>query len=127
MAKHRPGCAALALITPQAAGHNLASMANVADLVAFETYLPDLSAHGRISIDPKEALLLVDAFLQGILEHRSPGDTLVVTSDHGNIEDMTTTVHTTNPVPLIAIGPAAAAFGTVVSIDGVMDALLAAL
>lgn len=31
-------------------------------------------------------------------------DTLLITSDHGNLEDSTTQLHTTNPVPLIAWG-----------------------
>jgi bisphosphoglycerate-independent phosphoglycerate mutase (AlkP superfamily) len=34
----------------------------------------------------------------------------VITSDHGNIEDMSVRGHTRNPVPLIAIGPEAQAF-----------------
>lgn len=33
-----------------------------------------------------------------------------MTSDHGNLEDASHTVHTENPVPLLALGPRAAAF-----------------
>jgi len=36
------------------------------------------------------------------------GDTLVLlTSDHGNLEDLSTRSHTRNPVPLMAWGPGA--------------------
>jgi len=34
----------------------------------------------------------------------------ILTSDHGNIEDMSVHSHTTNPVPLVAFGPEADAF-----------------
>ena len=35
---------------------------------------------------------------------------LVVTSDHGNLEDIASGHHTLNPVPLLAAGPGAAEF-----------------
>jgi 2,3-bisphosphoglycerate-independent phosphoglycerate mutase len=115
------------LIPAEAAGERLAALARSSDLVAFETYLPDLAAHGRLDISLHTALTLVDGLIAGVLAQRAPGDTLVLTSDHGNSEDLTTRVHTRNPVPLIVSGPAAAQFGAVRSIDQIADALLAAL
>jgi 2,3-bisphosphoglycerate-independent phosphoglycerate mutase len=49
---------------------------------------------------------------------------LVVTSDHGNLEDLTTSNHTRNPVPLLAIGPIAAPMARAESITDVMGLLL---
>ncbi len=127
LARTRPGAAALPEIAPEEAGVRLALLAQSHDLVAFETYLPDLAGHGRLDLTVEDALRLVDGLLVGILQSMTPEDTLVLTSDHGNAEDTTTRIHTRNPVPLVAIGPAAGAFEPVRSIDMVSPALLAAL
>jgi phosphopentomutase len=115
------------LISPAAAGQRLVCLAGEHDLVGFETYLPDLAGHGRLALSPQEALALVDGFLAGIVTAKQPEDTLVVTSDHGNVEDLRTRVHTRNPVPLIAFGPAAATFGRVSAIDGLLEAMIEGL
>jgi 2,3-bisphosphoglycerate-independent phosphoglycerate mutase len=51
-------------------------------------------------------------------------DALIVTSDHGNVEDATTRVHTRCPVPLLAWGPVAKYCEPVRSIADVMDAVV---
>ena len=127
MARSRPGCGDLTLISPESAGQRLVRLAATHDLVAFETYLPDLAGHGRIPHTPEEALAVVDGLLVGVAEARRPEDTLVMTSDHGNVEDARTHVHTRHPVPLVSLGPAAGVFARVRAIDGVMEALLEAL
>jgi phosphopentomutase len=46
-----------------------------------------------------------DGFLVGILEGIDSGNTLlIITSDHGNLEDISIKTHTRNPVPLILYG-----------------------
>ncbi len=127
LARSRPGCARLPELDAGASGARLAELAATHDLVAFETYLPDLAGHGRLAWSPREVLRLVDGLLSGVLRSKRPEDTLVVTSDHGNVEDATTRIHTRNPVPLLAYGPAAAAFVQVQAIDGVMGAILEGL
>ena len=127
LARRRPDCDGLPLISPEAAGRRLVQLAGEHDLVAFETYLPDLAGHGRLALSPQEGLALVDDFLAGIITAKRPEDTLVVTSDHGNAEDTRTRVHTRNPVPLIAAGPAAAVFGRVSAIDGLLEAMIEGL
>ncbi|MFN3374685.1 MAG: metalloenzyme, partial [Chloroflexus sp.] len=54
-------------------------------------------------------------------------DSLLIASDHGNIEQAATTTHTTAPTPLLVIGPHAGHFHHVRRIDEVADAILAAL
>ena len=49
----------------------------------------------------------LDAFLGSVVAHLPPDTTLVLSSDHGNVEDATTKAHTTNPVPLLVVGPGA--------------------
>ncbi len=127
LARARPGCQELARISAQEAGRRLARLAREHALVAFETYLPDLAGHERVPFTPSAALRLVDGLLEGVAAARQIEDTVVITSDHGNVEDAGTRVHTRNPVPLIAIGPGAPAFTGVGTIDGVMAAILGSL
>lgn len=127
LARTRPGATQLPLIDPGEAGARLARLARDYDLVAFETYLPDLSAHERIPVAVPRALELVDRLLAGALDRLAADDTLVVTSDHGNSEDSLTRTHTRNPVPLLAFGPAVPRFAAVRGIDEIAAALLSAL
>jgi len=115
-------------LTPAAAGAVLAGLARDHALVFFECFLPDLAGHGRLGPGgPARAVELVDGLLGGLLDARAPGDTLLVTSDHGNLEDAGSSVHSDAPVPLLAVGPAAPAFAGVERIDQVADAILAVL
>lgn len=115
----------LPLVAPEEAGARLARLAAQYDLVLYESFLTDLAGHGRV--DPAWVLVRIDAFLGGILDARSPGTTLVVCSDHGNLEDVSAKIHTTNPVPLLAFGPHAWRFHDVAAITGVAPAILASL
>ena len=56
-----------------------------------------------------------------------PGVTVVLTSDHGNLEDGTHTLHTRNPVPLLAVGPAAGRFADLERLDQVAGRILQVL
>ena len=67
--------------------------------------MSDKAGHSQDMRTAVEALERVDRFLDGIcarLDFRR--DTLVMISDHGNIEDLSVKTHTRNPVPLIAAG-----------------------
>jgi bisphosphoglycerate-independent phosphoglycerate mutase (AlkP superfamily) len=49
---------------------------------------------------------MYDRFLSSLVRFtEAAGITLVMTSDHGNIENMTERTHTLNPIPFIAFGP----------------------
>jgi hypothetical protein len=115
----------LPLVSPEDAGMRLARLAASHDLVLFETFMPDLAGHRRL--DPEWVLTRLDAFLGAVLAHRSPDTTLVVCSDHGNLEDTTTKAHTTNPVPLLVVGPAAGRFKSAQAITDVAPLILSAL
>lgn len=115
----------LPLVEPAEAGKRLARLAAEFDLLLFESFLPDLAGHRRI--EPAWVLGILDDFLGGVLAHRSPGTTLVLCSDHGNLEDTTTKMHTTNPVPLLALGPGAACFRQATAITDVAPAILGLL
>jgi hypothetical protein len=113
----------LPVVSPEKAGARLARLAAEYDLVLYESFLPDLAGHRRI--EPEWVLSRLDAFLGAVLVHRSPDTTLVVCSDHGNLEDTTTKAHTTNPVPLLVVGPAADCFRGATDITDVAPAIVA--
>ena len=53
----------------------------------------------------ENALKNVDEFIGGVLDTFDTAEMLLVLfSDHGNLEDMSTKSHTRNPVPLVAFG-----------------------
>lgn len=114
-------------VPPAQAGANLAALARSHDFVFFECFLPDLAAHGRAALGLEPTLALVDACLGGLLDALGSGDTLLLTSDHGNAESRAAPAHTRNPVPLLAVGPAAPAFAPVRDISGVAQVILAIL
>jgi hypothetical protein len=115
----------LPLIPAQEAGARLARLASDYDLVLYETFLPDLAGHRRL--EPAWVLERLDDLLGGVLAHRSPDTTVVLSSDHGNVEDTTSKLHTHNPVPLVAFGPAAPHFDHARAITDVAPAILSSL
>lgn len=109
-------------VSPEEAGKRLGILAAEHDLVLFESFLTDLAGHRRI--EPEWVLSRLDRFFGAILADRTPETTVVVCSDHGNVEDASTKSHTINPVPLLAVGPAADSFNQAVSITDVAPAIL---
>lgn len=96
------------LVTPQAAAEHLIQIALAHDFTLFEFFLTDLAGHSRSFTEAVETLTLLDAFLAPVSAMAAEQDILLVlTSDHGNIECMDAHGHTTNQVPLIAVGPGA--------------------
>jgi 2,3-bisphosphoglycerate-independent phosphoglycerate mutase len=115
----------LPLVSAEEAGARLARLAGDHELVLYESFLTDLAGHRRL--EAGWVLARVDAFLGAVVAHRLPGTTLVVCSDHGNLEDATTKSHTLNPVPLLAMGPGAAHFRRATAITDVAPAILSVL
>ena len=115
----------LTVISPEEAGARLARLVAERDLVLYESFLTDLAGHQRI--EAKWVLTRLDAFLGAVLAHMSEDTTMVLCSDHGNVEDATTKAHTTNPVPLLAVGPAAWRFAAAESIIDVTPAIVSCL
>jgi 2,3-bisphosphoglycerate-independent phosphoglycerate mutase len=97
------------LITPRDAGRNLMRLARENDFTAFEYAPTDMAGHKNDHVWIMDILSELDELWNGALEELDPRDTLlVITSDHGNIEDWTRKGHTLNPVPTILVGAHAA-------------------
>ena len=102
---------AVPTVTPQQAAEHLVQVALANDFTLFEVFQTDLSGHSCNYDQACETLKTLDLFLDTVVKLcKTTGMLLILTSDHGNIEDMGTRGHTRNLVPLIAVGPGADAF-----------------
>jgi hypothetical protein len=100
----RLGRTELPAIDPREAGHNLTRIAAAHDLTLFAHYGTDYAGHKRDMGAAATSLAKVDTFLDGIVESLPDDMLLVVSSDHGNIEDVSAG-HTRNPAICLTVGP----------------------
>lgn len=93
------------IISPSEAGTRLVALTEDNEFVFFEYWRTDHAGHAQSMTEAVEVLERFDGMLEGILPWLNREDTLVLlTSDHGNIEDLSVKSHTRNPVPLVAAG-----------------------
>lgn len=111
-------------ITPQEAGQRLANIAAHHTLTLFESYLTDFAGHRQDRQQAVAVLRRIDALLESLFTRLPAHTTLVISSDHGNIEDLSSKKHTLNPVPLLVVGPDANAFSSITDITGITPRLL---
>jgi hypothetical protein len=100
------GYDALPVITEADAGRNLGRIAAEADLTLYAHYATDTAGHRGGMEGGVAALERVDRFLAGVVETLPSDVTLLLASDHGNLEDASTG-HTLNPALGVASGPGA--------------------
>ena len=112
----------LPIVSAWEAGQRLARLAAEYDLVLYESFLPDLAGHRRL--EAAWVLQRLDDFLGAIFASCDPRITLLVCSDHGNIEDSSTKMHSVNPVPLLVVGPGASWFSQAGDLLDVAPAIL---
>ena len=117
----------VAIVAAEVAGANLARLAGGHRFTLYETFLTDLAGHRRWGLEPAGAVARLDGLLAGILAARAPDLTVLLTSDHGNLEEAGHGRHTRNPVPLLAVGPAAGAFAALTRLDEVAPRVRAVL
>ena len=87
------------------AGRQLATLAQRLDFSMFEYWPSDYAGHGQEMDIAVELLEQFDAVLGGLIENWNTNEGLILlTSDHGNLEDLGTRRHTPNPVPCSLIG-----------------------
>lgn len=97
------------------------------DLVLFEYYLTDKAGHSQQHDQASRVLAVFDEFLNRIIEKKTSMDTLVITSDHGNVEDLSVKTHTRNKVPLFVLGPHVHHFEQVKSLIDIKSQILASI
>jgi bisphosphoglycerate-independent phosphoglycerate mutase (AlkP superfamily) len=101
------------------AGERLAEQAGLYDFALFEFWPSDVAGHRQ---EMKQATTLLESFdqvLGGLFNAwQDEQGVILITSDHGNLEDLSTRRHTRNPVPCLVIGDV---YKRRVFLDGLID------
>lgn len=103
--RERMGRSDVPALTETQAGQRLADLSRQYDFAFFEYWLSDYAGHEQDMPAAVSLLEKADLVLGGLLDAWDDKRGLVLlTSDHGNLEDLSTRRHTANPVPLLLIG-----------------------
>lgn len=121
--RQRPGHEQVPLVEPEVAGGRLARLAAEHDLVLYECFQPDRLGHRKDAEAALAFLSDLDCFLGAAIASLPRDASLVLCSDHGNLEDMAYGGHTRNRVPLLVVGPAAEDFAGAADITHVAPAI----
>lgn len=112
----------------EAAARRLLRIASNHSLTLFEYFLTDKAGHRQSAEEAEAVLTSFDRLLGELVRRADPAEVLLVlTSDHGNLEDLSTKSHTLNDVPFAAYGTGSAALSEVRRLDEVTPALVALL
>ena len=98
----------LKVIKPKTAARRLLRIAENYKFTLYEYYLTDHLGHLRLSNEFEKLFNEIDEFLLTLLSEVDPNKmTLIICSDHGNIEDISVKMHTRNPALTISSGKSA--------------------
>lgn len=116
----------LNIIKPQTAARRLLRIANNYKFTLYEYYLSDHIGHLRMLNEFEKIFSELDAFLFTLLnEVNQKKMTLIICSDHGNLEDISVKTHTRNPALTITAGKFASEIaGTVKDITQMKKAII---
>ncbi|MDO8753361.1 MAG: alkaline phosphatase family protein, partial [Anaerolineales bacterium] len=90
---------------PEGAGKKLAELAKQNDFSFFEYWASDYAGHKQDMPSAVQQLETFDGVLKGLLANwHNKDDLILLTSDHGNMEDLSTRKHTAAHVPLLLFG-----------------------
>jgi 2,3-bisphosphoglycerate-independent phosphoglycerate mutase len=90
---------------PEEAGKKLAELAGHYDFSLFEYWATDYAGHKQDMESAVHQLESIDGVLKGLLETwQNEEGIILLTSDHGNMEDLSTRRHTAADVPLLLFG-----------------------
>ncbi len=93
------------VLAPEAAGRKLAELAQSYDFAFFEYWASDYAGHKQDMPWAVRQLGVLDDVLRGLVSAWDDSQGLVlITSDHGNMEDLSTRRHTDARVPGLLIG-----------------------
>jgi 2,3-bisphosphoglycerate-independent phosphoglycerate mutase len=96
------------ILDPAPAGAKLASLAKEYDFALFEYWASDYAGHKQQMENAITLMETFDAVLGGLIEAWDEGGLILVTSDHGNMDDLSTRKHSAADVPALVIGNQAA-------------------
>lgn len=111
-------------ISPEEAADRLLEQSGNYDLILHEYYLTDKAGHSQKLEKAARVLNTYDRFLWHLMKQKNRETTIVLSSDHGNIEDLSIKTHTLNHVPLFVFGPGAIHFTETQSIMDVTPGII---
>lgn len=76
------------------------------DFTLFEHMLADEAGHAQDRTLATEVLETFDQFARAVIRLRPADAQVLICSDHGNVEDLSSRNHTRNPVAVLSFGPA---------------------
>ncbi|QQS38272.1 MAG: metalloenzyme [Ignavibacteriales bacterium] len=95
----------LKIISPVVAAKRLVRISLKNHFTLFEYFLTDHLGHGRLEENFDSTFNEIDIFLKTLIEESKKNNfTLVICSDHGNLEDISVKTHTLNPALAITAG-----------------------
>ncbi len=95
----------LPVFSPEDAAEVLFKTSGDFDLILYEFFQSDIYGHRKNISEQIELISDLDLFLSTLISLMDCNkDTLLITSDHGNLEDSSKKSHSLNPVPLITWG-----------------------
>ncbi len=93
------------LITPEEGAERLLAISQNYDFTLFEYFLSDLAGHMADQGEAKRVIQILDSFIGTLAAKINFKDTiLIIASDHGNLENLSSRVHTLNKVPALIVG-----------------------
>jgi 2,3-bisphosphoglycerate-independent phosphoglycerate mutase len=101
----------------------LAGLASEHAFTYLDVWITDQTGHRADLALAVEVVERLDRFVAALVGALSDHVTLVLTSDHGNLEDARDARHSRAAVPLVAIGPGAPAFARVADLRDVAPAV----
>ena len=94
----------LPIIEAETAAERLIKIAEENKFTLYEYFLTDHLGHGRYDWDFENTFKTLDRFLLKVIQEIKGNLTLLICSDHGNIEDISIKTHTLNPSVTITAG-----------------------
>ncbi len=92
-------------VTPEEAGFRLVQIARDYDVTLYEHFITDIVGHSQDREKARDTLNTLDRFLGAVIRNMNvEEEMLLVTSDHGNLENLGIKGHTLNPVPALIVG-----------------------
>ncbi len=93
------------LISPEKAAENLLTLAERKHFVFFEYFLTDFCGHHQDAVMADSLFAILQRFFAVLRQWPDPKRALMLISDHGNVEDLSVSTHTRNPVPFLVYTP----------------------
>jgi len=94
----------LKIIKPETAARRLLRISSNNSFTLYEYFMTDHLGHGRYDGDAQKLLAVLDRFLYTVISELDKDSTLLICSDHGNVEDISIKTHTLNPALTISSG-----------------------